>query len=96
MNKVKEVKTNPKWPLVCENDDCQYRYECANHQSAGDFRTDGGIQPRLMYIRGVLHCETFYMEPDDESAERYRVPRTHYHMTGFCKNPVEIVDDYQV
>jgi hypothetical protein len=94
MNKVKEVKVNPKWPLVCENDDCHYRKECSNHQSAGDFRTDGGIQPKLVYVRGVLHCETYYWEPMDDP-DRYDFPKRHYE-SGFCTDPVEIVDDYQL
>lgn len=94
MNKVKEVKVNPRWPLVCEDCDCYYRRECANHQSAGDFRMEDGIKPKLVYVQGVLNCETFYWEPMDDP-DRYEFPNRDFEW-GFCTDPVEIVDDYQV
>lgn len=33
-----------KFP-VCEDDECAFRKDCANHETAGQFREDGGPSP---------------------------------------------------
>lgn len=43
---------------------CQYDGECANHYSAGDFRSDGGMQPKLYRLGNDVFCRTAKMEPD--------------------------------
>lgn len=39
----------------CLSKDCAYRKECAQHITAGDFRTEGGFAPQ---ITKDLHCLT--------------------------------------
>ena len=34
----------------CINDTCPLRTECAQHHSAGDYRSDGGIRPMLVKL----------------------------------------------
>lgn len=42
---------------VCEIDHtCPLWQECANHVSAGDFRTEGGMTPALRIHNGVFEC----------------------------------------
>lgn len=94
MNKVKEVKTNPKWPLVCENSDCYYKRECANHRSAGDFRTEDGIKPKLSFRMGELYCETIHISPVDDP-NWCELPSVK-HEIGFCHNPVEEIDSFEI
>jgi hypothetical protein len=33
--------------IVCKSRDCRYKRECANHTTAGDFRTEDGFTPRM-------------------------------------------------
>ena len=42
--------------LICEETDCSLRRECANHGSAGDFRSEGGTTPDAKFIAGVWMC----------------------------------------
>lgn len=45
MSKIKiEVWGNA---VICEADQCAWKYECTNHHSAGDFRSDYGVRPTL-------------------------------------------------
>lgn len=42
--------------LECK-ETCPYDRECANHESAGDFRTDDGLVPTLTKVEGGYHCD---------------------------------------
>lgn len=48
------------WPdgggIMCEADDCQQERECANHCTAGDFRSEDGMTPDLALISNNWHC----------------------------------------
>jgi len=33
--------------IVCKSRDCRYKRECANHTTAGDFRSEDGFTPRM-------------------------------------------------
>lgn len=41
---------------VCEDNDCGYIRDCANHSSAGDFRSEGGSTPDVKLIDGKIVC----------------------------------------
>lgn len=60
MNKV-EIEV---WPfgggLICHEKECKFRRECANHETAGDFRTDDGFSPELTLCNGEFYCDTKY------------------------------------
>lgn len=56
---MKEIKFNKNCGIVdCEERLCPFQKECANHTTAGDFRTEDGIRPKLHYRNGKLMCET--------------------------------------
>lgn len=43
---------------VCEDNICSHRKECANHETAGDFRSEGGDRPNVRITsHGVLLCD---------------------------------------
>ncbi len=42
--------------MICDDDDCPHNRECANHSSAGDFRTEGGMSPDIKKFNGQLCC----------------------------------------
>lgn len=57
--------------VQCLQDDCRWKQVCANHASAGDFRTEGGSRPVLTLMNGEVHCRTFHSkgngyEPHEE------------------------------
>lgn len=44
--------------VSCEEQKCRFRKECANHSTAGDFRTEDGFSPELFEENGVFYCRT--------------------------------------
>lgn len=40
--------------VICLDETCPYRRDCANHVTAGDFREEGGLTPNLKLIRKEL------------------------------------------
>jgi hypothetical protein len=45
--------------LICEETECKYSRECANHSSAGDFRSEEGASPNLSLIKGEVICASY-------------------------------------
>ncbi len=45
--------------IECIENKCKYKKKCANHESAGDFRVEGGLTPDLKLVRFKLHCNTY-------------------------------------
>lgn len=41
---------------ACLEENCSYKYECANHHTAGDFRTEDGLTPLLKMIDAKWTC----------------------------------------
>jgi hypothetical protein len=44
--------------ILCKEEHCPFRKECANHHSAGDYRMDDGFSPTLDYVEGEFFCYT--------------------------------------
>jgi len=44
---------------------CKFSSTCANHDSAGDFRNEGGFKPELIMVDNEVHCETYNQEISD-------------------------------
>lgn len=62
-----KIKTEPKelYPaVICMQENCPWDRVCANHTTAGDFRSEGGSRPILVLRNGVVHCETFHSPGD--------------------------------
>ena len=70
-----------KYYVNCLEAKCIYRSDCANHCTAGDFRNEDGIRPRLSLRNGKVYCatknlpynedifsQTIPIEPHDRSA----------------------------
>lgn len=36
--------------VICLDNDCIFKKECANHASAGDFRSEDGFKPQLFVL----------------------------------------------
>ena len=56
-----KIKTEPKGlysAIICLEETCLYRKNCANHVSAGDFRSEDGFTPELNLRQGNVHCKT--------------------------------------
>jgi len=55
--------------VICNEEDCWWRRECANHATAGDFRSEDGTRPKLHLRKGKVFCETFNCPPAGEDTE---------------------------
>lgn len=43
-------------PCICYSQNCPLTRECANHDTAGDFRSEGGSTPKLELIGDKVIC----------------------------------------
>ncbi len=102
-----KIKVEPKncAAVQCLEDHCPWKRVCANHASAGDFRTEGGSRPILTLKNGVVHCQTIHSpgngyEPHEEPVNVGHHP---YAVQGCCdyncvlwSELVEEVDAYEI
>lgn len=54
--------------LNCNSGDCPFRRECAQHETAGDFRSEGGFSPVVEKQNDDYICLTRNAEVDFESS----------------------------
>lgn len=47
MNKIVRIKVYPEGGIDCLETNCPLKRECANHYTAGDFRSEDGLTPLL-------------------------------------------------
>lgn len=69
MHKIKFERLNGSNPIIeCQEPDssCPYTRDCANHRTAGDFRTEGGWSPDLQYFFGDWLCSKKLISDDGE------------------------------
>lgn len=61
-----KIEVEPKTCAVvqCLEKNCRWNRVCANHYTAGDFRTEGGARPILSLRAGEVFCETMHSEGD--------------------------------
>ena len=94
-----KIQTDPKelYRVVnCLEQGCRYRRTCANHTSAGDFRSEDGFSPELHLRRGQLYCDTIDESPLAESDD---LPVSHgklWHGAVLWEEVVELVEDWSV
>lgn len=53
--------------LNCESEDCPFRKECAQHTTAGDFRSESGFSPKVEKVGDDYFCKTRDSEVDFEA-----------------------------
>jgi len=63
-----EIPISKHGGICCEDKECPYNRECANHATAGDFRSEGGFSPEFRidnrYASGPLAiCLTRNVNP---------------------------------
>jgi len=64
-----KIKVEPKEKyaaIICLQENCPWERVCANHATAGDFRSEGGPRPKLKLLNGELHCDTFHSKGNGE------------------------------
>lgn len=82
------MKINNDYPsTVCRVEVCPYRRSCANHISAGEYREEGGISPRLSVVGHEIHCSTCDIPSNDESVYGfpYRTEPIESHDMGYVE-----------
>lgn len=57
------VKVYAAGGIDCLEDSCPFKGECANHETAGDFRSEDGFTPELSVVDGQWSCKTYDREP---------------------------------
>lgn len=45
--------------LDCCSKTCAFKSTCANHYTAGDFRSEGGLTPKLRLVGKTFECDTY-------------------------------------
>lgn len=50
--------------IDCLSETCKFKRECANHRTAGDFRSEDGFSPELVSKDGEIFCITQEHEAD--------------------------------
>jgi hypothetical protein len=89
--------------MICEETECRWKRVCANHTSAGDFRSEDGSRPVVHLEQGEVFCETFYSEGD--GCEYHEIPTHVDHDWNPCdgqdaqmlvKDLVEKTDNFQI
>lgn len=43
--------------IICEDKQCPQKKECANHVTAGDFRSEDGFTPNLIKVEKQYYCD---------------------------------------
>ncbi len=56
--KIKVAPRDLYKAIICLEIDCPYKKECANHTSAGDFRSEEGFKPEIYINNGDVVCDT--------------------------------------
>jgi len=74
--------------IICKSRTCRYTRECANHDSAGDFRTEDGFTPRICQDQhGEWQCITIDTPatlPADGLEYPHPFPEGEYGMGALC------------
>ncbi len=67
--------------IDCQEDECKHAFQCANHRTAGDYRSTGGFTPKLTIEDRKNHCygecESFYEEKENEEVRYDEWPKNH-------------------
>lgn len=45
--------------VICKDKTCSYKRECANHDTAGDFRSDSGFTPQLFVLNNKTEIDCY-------------------------------------
>ena len=97
-----EVEPKEKYSaIICIQKNCRWDKVCANHSSAGDFRSEGGPRPLLKLMNGELHCDTFHSPGDGYEPHETPVNVDHTWVPDrwnmvLWSQLIEKVDDFQI
>lgn len=61
MDNLMKINVEPKekyQAVICIEPYCKFKSTCANHTTAGDFRSEGGFSPELTVKDRDVHCAT--------------------------------------
>ncbi len=71
----------------CTSETCLFRRECAQHCSAGDFRSEDGFSPEIHKSNGTVYCGTADREPCEDISSVYYYPENLDNLGyGFVSN----------
>lgn len=59
MKKISVTPLDTYKAVDCLEDSCPFSGACANHHTAGDFRIEEGMSPRLELIDNEVYCKEF-------------------------------------
>ena len=87
--------------IICLQKDCPWNRECANHETAGDFRSEGGSRPLLKLLNGELHCDTFHSLGDGDKYNEQPINTDKTYIRGrwsmvLWSQLIEQVDNFQI
>lgn len=65
MTKI-QVEVHDAGGVSCLSESCQYQKTCANHVSAGDYRSEDGFSPEISMVGDEFFCLTMERVPSAE------------------------------
>ena len=82
--------------VICLEENYRWRKVCANHYTAGDFRSEDGVTPNLSLRNSEVYCETIHCNQGDD--DRYRESPINHHNFGLlCWNElIEETNNFQI
>jgi hypothetical protein len=89
------TETIPRGVVICKSHDCQFEACCANHETAGDFRTMDGFTPALVRHGPEWGCETMGALLDSVDRHECMPCAPHGEVLGlgaYCENGDVCID----
>ena len=93
-----KIKVEPKdtcKAVICLDKGCPWIRVCANHCTAGDFRSEDGSRPLLSLRNGEIHCQTIHSPGN--GYEYHECPTDHHSCGLLCwSDLIEEIDNFQI
>lgn len=71
------VKIYDQGGVDCTVEHCVFKFECANHKTAGDYRNEDGFTPDITEEDGQFLCATKDAPMDDDETYQGRFPEDY-------------------
>jgi hypothetical protein len=81
--------------VICLEKNCPWNKVCANNYTAGDFRSEDGVTPRISLRNGEVYCETIHSKGD--GFEYHECPIDHHSCGLLCWDDlIEEINNFQI
>lgn len=82
--------------IGCLSETCPYNRECANHVTAGDFRSEDGFTPLLIELHGEYFCSSYDGKLDPNRIRPWPMRHSKYGAINQKKLGIRSANNYQI